>query len=134
MFEISFRVPLPPTELSPNFHGRWQRRHRATIQYKEVVYYELLAALKGARPKLERATIQYVFYCARDGNPGVRPLDDDNANGSMKAARDTIASILFAHGNDARFKQLETMIFRRAAQCPDGSGVVITITEIAHGR
>jgi hypothetical protein len=86
---ITITLPLPPRECSPNYHGHWRGRQKATRAYR------LQAALTAHRAlprnwQPQKVRVSADFYCGRGPVPDgrVRPLDTANAIGCLKAAID----------------------------------------------
>lgn len=86
MQRLSFTLPLPPPECSPNYHGHWRGRHKATKAYRELARLSWLGLVKGWTPCKVR--ISAVFYCGPTVERRYRPLDISNAEGSLKAVID----------------------------------------------
>jgi hypothetical protein len=97
--ELAYEIelPLPPRAASPNYRGHTKARASAIRQYRQDCYFLLRAARV---PALEPPVrVSYTFYLAKPETTAERynlanlyfPLDDDDAIGAMKAARDALA-------------------------------------------
>lgn len=81
---LSFTMPLPPKELSPNARVHWAKKFRAVREYRSLAKFH--AGIAGALCRglpWERAEVSLTFYF-----PHKRVRDGDNAIASMKAAFD----------------------------------------------
>jgi hypothetical protein len=93
---ITIALPLPPRECSPNHRGHTRARAAAIARYRREAFYCYREA------KLEElrtpVTLHWDFYVARPASMldryrdagGYVPRDDDDAIGSVKAARDAL--------------------------------------------
>lgn len=93
---IAIELPLPPAECSPNFRGHTKRRATAVARYRQEAFYAYRAA---KLPALATPiTLHWDWYVARPESMrerylsagGYVPRDDDDAIGSVKAARDAL--------------------------------------------
>jgi len=91
MNAITFQLPLPPKECSPNWRGHWAVKAKAVKAYRTLTAAVALTESDGDRPRWKRAMSQLRFFF-RDQ----RARDADNLLASMKAAFDglTDAGIL----------------------------------------
>jgi len=84
---LTVTIPLPPRFLSPNARAHWRPKAACTKRYRRDAMIAAKAAMGHAPPPLwKRATLQAAFH-----HKARRLRDDDNAMGSLKAARDGLA-------------------------------------------
>lgn len=96
----SVRLPWPPKELSPNFHGKRRDQMRAKKAYRTTCWAEALAA-KLRAPDSEKIALKVEFF-----PPDRRSRDDDNLIARFKHGRDGIALALRI--DDKRFRTVPT--------------------------
>lgn len=94
--DVSFSLPFPPVELSPD-----SRKHRAVMARAKKVYRAssrlyCFQALKGRKVQADRVVVTLVFY-----PPDKRRRDKDNLLARMKAGIDGIADAVGI--DDSRF-------------------------------
>lgn len=82
------RLPLPPTDLSPNMTSsrHWRLRHAATGEYRMIAR----GCFKRDMPRgwsANQVELTMEYFCTR-ASRGYRPLDVMNALASIKAAVD----------------------------------------------
>ena len=84
---LTFEVPLPPKELSPNARPHWSEKAEATRAYGAAVFYALLDARNrtgGWRDMPHvHVTLTFVF-------PVKRRHDEDNLRSSWKVGYDAV--------------------------------------------
>lgn len=106
---ITFNVPLPPRELSPNGRHHWSKKNRAVGVYREEVGWRAKAMKSTGVPDVAmRVSLR---FCLKGGRREHRyqPTDCDNALASFKAGLDGMrdAKLLVADTN--KWLQLGTV-------------------------
>ena len=81
---FSISLPWPPAELSPNARVHWSARHRATQEYRWLVWAKTRQATLVAHP-WERAQVRVQFVV-----PDHRRRDIDNLLAMLKPAWDGV--------------------------------------------
>lgn len=88
---LTIRLPIPASQLSPNYRGHWTKISRAKKQAKKIAYLRTLEALRqratDTLPVFTHYRLDFYFKTNRN-------RDDDNAKASCKAFRDGIAQAL----------------------------------------
>lgn len=93
--KLTFKLPWPPKECSPNARGHWSKKAKAARAYRNECAYDAL--FFGARNmKLSDGPIglDLAFF-----PPDRRRRDDDNIIASFKAGRDGLADALRVDDN-----------------------------------
>ena len=119
---ISFRLHLPPRELSPNARGHWRKRWRAGREYKAQACGVALDALGPGRPApcWKRARVRIVWYTKTRRHP-----DHDNAVAWLKAAFDGLTDAkIIADDNELTPEPIEFRVDREKPR------VVFTVTPV----
>lgn len=84
---MKFTLPIPHKSLSPNARVHWATKAKHTRTFRRLAYATAIMSLWGTiKTKWPAATIQMTFFW-----PTNRRRDKDNADASMKAARDGFA-------------------------------------------
>jgi crossover junction endodeoxyribonuclease RusA len=94
--DVSFSLPFPPVELSPNSRKHWAVMARAKKVYRASSRLYCFQALKGRKVQADRVVVTLVFY-----PPDKRRRDKDNLLARMKAGIDGIADAVGI--DDSRF-------------------------------
>jgi hypothetical protein len=131
-------LDLPPRECSPNFRGHTRARAKAIARYRQDAYFLFKAA--HIPPLRTPVKIQYTYYLARPATMPERyrlaglyfPLDDDDAAGAMKAARDALADAGIVP-NDGRWHVRQLPVEWRTTKDTHGGRrcVVVRLEEAA---
>jgi predicted metal-dependent phosphoesterase TrpH len=82
------RLPLPPSDLSPNraSHAHWRLRHGATDEYR-MIARSCFKRDKPAGWAASHVELEMHYYCTK-ASRGYRPKDVQNALAAIKAAVD----------------------------------------------
>lgn len=123
MNAITFILPLPPPELSPNARGHYRKKAPKTKAARNLAYgLALETSLTKDRTQFpfRKARMVIHWYCKT-----ARLIDNDNAIASLKAYRDGIADagILI---NDNHIKELSIDVNKDASN----PRVEITLIEL----
>ena len=124
---VTFQVPLPLRELSPNGREHWATKGHATADYREYVGWEAQQARKRARIKeLPKARISLVF--AIKGGKGVAycPRDIGNGIAAFKSGFDGIVDAGWMKDDSGRYMELG----RIEIDSKRGPYVEVTIEEV----
>ena len=81
-------IPIPPRAIGPNGRCHRMKKHRLCQAYKQTVGYIALGVLAGNKPKWVKATYTVEWFAKRK-----TLLDEDNADGSLKYARDALQAV-----------------------------------------
>jgi hypothetical protein len=87
---ITFQVPLPPRELSPNTYKHWRKVSGAKKEYRNLVYLEGLHKFdtpSAGDVGFARCRLSLTF-CIKGGRPAYQPRDAANALSAFKAGID----------------------------------------------
>jgi hypothetical protein len=84
---------LPPSEVSPNYHGSWRKKAAAVAEFREQAALATRLttdadSFSGKRDPVTNA-FEIAWCCGR------KRLDDDNAKAALKAAIDGISDVLW---------------------------------------
>lgn len=82
---ITFQVPLPPRELSPNTYKHWRTVSQAKKAYRLECDCLSRGVLGGAIRKHVRLSLT---FCIKGGRPAYQPRDAANALSAFKAGID----------------------------------------------
>lgn len=115
---VSFSLPWPSKDLSPNARIHWARKAKAVKQARQAAGYLTIGASRGARGQFKGAAKLSFTFCP----PDKRRRDRDNLIASMKAATDGIADAIGI--DDSKF---ETTY--RIGEPVKGGTVLVTISE-----
>jgi crossover junction endodeoxyribonuclease RusA len=85
---MTFTLPWPPKELSPNARLHWARLSKAKRQYREACAWTVKSQ-GGERMNADVLHLTLTFYA-----PTRRAFDLDNALARMKAGLDGLADVL----------------------------------------
>lgn len=113
---ISFMLPLPSKELSPNSRVHWARKARAVKYYRNIA--RLIASQHRPNKPWRAAEIQFAFTFMNRRN-----RDRDNLLSSLKSAVDGFADAGIV-ANDSQFTFLPIVITDQSKHTP---GVRVTI-------
>lgn len=105
---VTFQVPLPPRELSPNGREHWATKGRATAGYREYVGWEAQQARKRARlvEQLPRVRISLVFCTKEAKGRFYQPRDIGNGVAAFKAGFDGIVDAGWMQDDSRKFLEL----------------------------
>lgn len=95
------RLPWPPRELSPNYHGGLRNKLRARKGYRDQCVYLAMEAKLRSPCTEGKIALKLDFY-----PPDRRDRDDDNLIASFKHGRDGIAIAIKV--DDKRFRTVPT--------------------------
>lgn len=107
---MTITLPIPDAKLWPNSRAHWRVKAKLTKLARHAAYlstYEKIASegLKG--------TLTFTGYTLAFFYPDKRRRDDDNAQASIKSARDGIADALGVDDNTLRLAALPTFSIDR---------------------
>ena len=126
--QLTLYLPVPARACSPNAR-RGESRGAAIRKSKIIKAHRLLARLAMAKAILLEglpADVRFTGYCLDFFFRTAAFRDDDNADASIKAYRDGIASALRMNDRDLRKCRLST--YQKDAEC---SRVEITLMKLA---
>ena len=98
---FTVRLPWPPHELSPNYHGKLRHKLRTRKGYRDQVTYLAMEAKLRSPCDEGKIALKLEFY-----PPDRRERDDDNLVSSFKHGRDGLAIALRI--DDKRFRTVPT--------------------------
>lgn len=131
------RVPLPLRYVSPNFHGHWRYRARATKETREIARIaamgDAVGLIRSQKENPGPIRISVVMNMARRGNDSYyRPLDAANAIGSLKATMDGLVDAGVVPSDSHEWVIWGDVVLNRTAKAHGGKcGVVLTVEAIA---
>jgi hypothetical protein len=110
---LKLDVPIKTvSELNQRCH--WAVRNKRRTEQRKAIYYAWKVALASTRRRLIPCTVRLT-------RRGMKMLDGDNLQGSMKYARDMVAELLGVDDADPR------ITFEYAQETGSGYGVVIEV-------
>lgn len=124
------RLPLPPRECSPNFHGAWRQKAKVAKKYRADCCMAVLAARV---PALRTPVVVHLeFYLCRrpwDRVSGI-PTDQDNATASAKQAMDSLRDAGVVPDDSYGYVRIsETKLYRTHDEHKGESALVMTLEE-----
>jgi crossover junction endodeoxyribonuclease RusA len=97
----SVRLPWPPVELSPNYHGKLRNKMRAKKAYRQHCWAAAMEAKLKSPCPAGKIALKIEFF-----PPDRRSRDDDNLISRFKHGRDGIAQAIRI--DDKRFRTVPT--------------------------
>ena len=121
---IIAHLALPPDACSPNFHGHWRSRYKATKSYREQSHIEFLWLARGCRwPEGLSVTLDVEYNCCKSA-VGYKPRDIANAMAALKPAIDGMADAEIVKSDAKQWVQWGEFTLRTTAPELKRAGVV----------
>lgn len=125
---LVFRVPCPPSDLSPNMERNlhWTKKREAVKAYKELGRWHCLAAMQSKGFKTsQKVRVSYVWHKGKKRGTGFyRPKDDRNAIASLKALDDGMVLAGLVPDDSAKYWEFGGLTF------VEGDDTIVVTVEV----
>lgn len=129
---LEIEIPLPPKAIAQNARCHWRRKHEATKSHRTAAKFCALAALQRGYWEPCKIRIHSEWFMGKkfNGDGLYRPLDIQNAIGSLKAAVDGLIDAGIAESDGHKHVQWGETILHRAAKEHKGKCAVVLRIEV----